>query len=329
MPIVADCTYSPPFWLRGGNAQTVGVRLFCFVPHLPFVRERLELADGDCILVDWLFASGKTSERSKKVAVLSHGLEGDSTRSYMRAMALALTRRGWDVVSRNFRGCGGEMNRLPVLYHSGEVDDLDFVVRRVASEGYLEAGLVGFSMGGNQLLKYLGERREDLPDVISGAAAVSVPCDLAACSVLLSQPRNYMYMAYFLRTLRRKMREKYEMFPDLFDISNIDSIRTFKEFDDAFTAPLNGFADAEDYWEKASCLRFLPEIAVPTLLINAQNDPFLSENCYPRREAEENPHLYLLMPEQGGHVGFPTIVGKTVGWLENVIVDFLEKKQTF
>jgi predicted alpha/beta-fold hydrolase len=132
-------------------------------------------------------------------------------------------------------------------------------------------------------------------------------------------------MEYFMRTLRRKIREKHVMFPGLFDVTNLDAMKTFKEFDDAFTAPLNGFANAEDYWTRASCAPHLPKITRPSLVINARNDPFLSENCYPVRAAEANPVLHLVMPKTGGHVGFPTMFGKTVGWLENTVVDFLEK----
>lgn len=323
MPILATPSYTAPFWLPTGNAQTLGPRIFCFIPRLPFVREKLELADGDFLLLDWLYASGDTHRPAKKLVILSHGLEGDSRRSYMRAMALALTGRGWDVLSRNFRGCGGEMNRLPILYHSGQIEDIDTVARHAVARGYTEIALTGFSMGGNQTLKYLAEWRETLPEEITRAAAVSVPGDLTACSMLLAQPRNKIYMVYFLRTLRRKIREKKAMHPELFDLSGLDAMTTFKEFDDAFTAPLHGFADAADYWEKASSLPFLADIAIPTLLINARNDPFLSESCYPRVVAKESAFLHLLMPEQGGHVGFPTAVGKTVGWLENTVGDFL------
>ena len=326
MPVLPLPDYKAPFWLPGGDAQTMGPRLFCFIPSVPFVREQVELEDGDFILVDWLFASGKKGAPAKKLAVLSHGLEGDSTKSYMRAVALALNKRGWDVASRNFRGCGGLMNRLPRIYHSGEIDDLAAVVSLAESRGYETIGLMGFSMGGNQVLKYLGERADTMPSSVVSGAAVSVPCDLAGCSQVLGRPRNKVYMEYFLRTLRHKMREKHEMYRDLFPLAGLDAIKTFKEFDDRYTAPLGGFENAEDYWKKGSCLPHLPKIRVPALLVNAKNDPFLSESCYPCKEAKENPNLFLLLPETGGHVGFPTKWGKTVGWLEETVADFLEGK---
>lgn len=324
MPILKKHRYGAPFWLPGGDAQTMGPRLVCFVPQVPFMREQMELDDGDCIYVDWLFASGDSGKRSDKLVVLSHGLEGDSVRSYMRAMALAFVKRGWDVAARNFRGCGGPMNRLPTLYHSGDVVDLGAVVASAAGKGYGRIGLVGFSMGGNQTLKYLGEKADELPQAVCGGAGVSVPCDLAGCSRVLSRKRNRIYMEYFLRTLRRKMREKHAVYPDLFPIRDIDSIKTFKEFDDLFTAPLNGFANAEDYWEKGACKPFLHKIRKPTLVLNARNDPFLSAACFPEEEARKNANLYLLAPQEGGHVGFPTQYGKTVGWLEETVADFLE-----
>lgn len=327
MPVLPAPEYKAPFWLPGGNAQTMGPRLACFIPSVPFIREQVELDDGDFILVDWLFASGEKSAPAKKLAILSHGLEGDSTRSYMRAMALALTKRGWDVASRNFRGCGGPVNRLPKIYHSGEVDDLAAVIALAETRGYEAITLAGFSMGGNQVLKYLGERADSVPGSVVAGAAVSVPCDLTGCSLVLGKPRNRIYMEYFLRTLRQKMRDKHKTYPDLFPVTGLEAIKTFKEFDDRYTAPLGGFEDAEDYWKKGSCLPHLPRIQVPALVLNAKNDPFLSASCFPVKEAEENANLFLLLPETGGHVGFPTKWGKTVGWLEETVADFLEGKR--
>lgn len=326
MPLVEKCDYTAPFWLPGGDAQTLGPRIVCFVPRLPFAREQIELDDGDFILVDWLFASHRAEQPASKLVILSHGLEGDSTRSYMRAMAIAMAKRGWDVASRNFRGCGGPMNRLPAMYHSGETADLDTVIRHAEARGYTRIALAGFSMGANQILMYLGKTPEAASASVIRAAAISVPCDLTGCSVELARPRNRLYMEYFLRTLRRKIREKHVKFPDRFPIAGLDRMTTFAEFDGRFTAPLGGFASAEDYWEKASSLPWCGRIRIPTLIVNAANDPFLSEGCYPEKEAGENPHLHLCIPAQGGHVGFPTLAGKTVGWLENTVADFLEGK---
>jgi len=323
MPVFEDCSYKAPFWFPGGNVQTLAPRIACFIPHVSFLREQLELADGDFLFIDWAYASGSVADPSRKLVILSHGLEGDSSRSYMRAMAIAMMRRGWDVAARNFRGCGGLLNRLPAMYHSGETLDLDTVIRHAAEQGYRDIALVGFSMGANQILLYLGKEPEAVPGVVTRAAAISVPCDLTGSSAELARPRNRIYMEYFLRTLRRKMREKHVVYPDLFSLEGIDRMRTFKEFDDRFTAPLSGFASAEDYWKKASSLPYLSRIQLPSLIINAANDPFLGEKSYPVEVAAASSCLLLMIPKNGGHVGFPTYVGKTVGWLENTVANFL------
>ena len=323
MPLVKECSYKAPFWFPGGNVQTFVSRLVCFVPNVSFEREQLELADGDFLLVDWAYASGDAAKPSRNLVILSHGLEGDSSRSYMRAMAVVMLRRGWDVLARNFRGCGGPMNRLPTMYHSGDTADLRVVANHAVMRGYASISLVGFSMGANQLLMHLGKEAEDVLPCVVRAVAVSVPCDLAESSAELARFRNRIYMEYFLRTLRSKVREKHSLFPDLFPLAGLDAMRTFKEFDDRFTAPLGGFASAEDYWEKASSLPYLARVQIPTLILNAANDPFLGEKSYPVEDALVNPSLYLMIPEHGGHVGFPSWGGKSVGWLENTVADFL------
>ena len=323
MPVIEGCSYKSPLWFPGGNLQTIAPRIACFVPQVSFVREQLELADGDFLLLDWAYASDNGKPSSRKLVILSHGLEGDSSRSYMRAMAIAMNRCGRDVLARNFRGCGGPMNRLPTLYHSGEISDLGAVIRHAMARGYEDIALVGFSMGANQILLYLGKDPDAVPQSVTRAAAISVPCDLTGSSIELARPRNRIYMEYFLRTLRRKMQEKHAVFPDLFPIEGLDGIKTFKEFDGRFTAPLSGFASAEEYWEKASSLPYLSQIRVPALIVNAANDPFLGEKSYPVEVAAASPSVSLMIPANGGHVGFPTPAGKTVGWLENTVAEFL------
>ena len=182
---------------------------------------------------------------------------------------------------------------------------------------------MGFSMGGNQTLKYLGERDRAIPSQVSAAVAVSVPCDMEGAAEVLSLPSRAPYMAYFLRTLRRKVEEKHSRFPDRIDIDGLDRIRTFSEFDDRYTAPLHGFDSARHYWRESGCLRFLEHIDVPFLLINASDDPFLSPDCYPSRIAEANAAMTLEMPPWGGHVGFVT-PGQELYWSEKRAADFLE-----
>ena len=226
MPVVNHSSYNSPIWLRNGHLQTIWPVLFRNPPLPSLWRERLETPDGDFIDIDHIPACAGI--RSGRVAILSHGLEGNSTRRYMLGMAEALNRRGWDVVARNFRGCSGEMNHTLPLYHGGETDDLHLVVQYCVSLGYGSIVLVGFSMGGNQTLKYLGERDRTIPSQVSAAVAVSVPCDMEGAAEVLSLPSRAPYMAYFLRTLRRKVKEKHSRFPDRIDIDGL-SLQRYKK----------------------------------------------------------------------------------------------------
>lgn len=322
MPVVTHSSYVSPFWLRNGHLQTIWPVLFRNPPLPALWRERLETPDGDFIDIDHMTACAGV--RSHRVAILSHGLEGDSRRRYMMGMAEVLGRRGWDVVARNFRGCSGVPNRKLSLYHSGETDDLHLVVEYCAALGYATIVLIGFSMGGNQTLKYLGERHRVIPPEVRAAVGISVPCDLEGAADVLSRPSRAPYMAYFLRSLRQKIAGKHELFPHRVNIDGLERIRTFKEFDDRYTAPLHGFASAEDYWRQSGCLRLLRHIDVPCLLINAADDPFLSPGCYPSRIAESNKAITLEMPLWGGHVGFVT-PGRPFYWSEKRAADFLDQ----
>jgi predicted alpha/beta-fold hydrolase len=321
MPVLETCSYKPPVWLPGGHAQTIGPRLFSRSPRCVYRREYLELEDGDFFSLDWLLAHKGGKRLASRLVILSHGLEGDSRSLYMKSLAGTMVAAGWDVAARNCRSCG-EMNRLPRLYHSGETDDLHAVVRLCVERGYRHIALAGFSMGGNQTLMYLGRETERVPKEVRSAAAVSAPCDLSSSGRALARPGNRLYMACVMRTLRKQMRAKHHEFPELFDIRGLSGIKTFKEFDDRFTAPIHGFTDARDYWEKASSKPYLPAIAVPTLLVNAKNDPFLGPECFPVDEAAANPLFHLMMPAGGGHVGFPDSPGAP-GWLNRTILSFL------
>lgn len=319
MPCLAGSRYCPPWWLPGGHVQTIFPALFRRVRTPSFTRARLSLPDQDFLLLDSLRACRR---RSVTVVVLSHGLEGHSGRAYMRGMALACIAVGWDVCARNFRACGGEMNLSPAMYHSGQTDDLHRVVLHCLAGGYRRILLVGFSMGGNQILKYLGEDPAGVPEEVRGAVVFSVPCHLAGAARVLDLPRNALYMRHFLGTLREKVRQKHALYPDLYPLDGLETIRTFAEFDRRYTAPAHGFASAEDYWEKASSLPHLGGIRVPTLLVNAANDPFLSPACFPSALARKNPHLTLEIPPQGGHVGFTPRAGGREYWSETRAVDF-------
>lgn len=239
-------------------------------------------------------------------------------------MARALLKRGWDVVAWNCRGCSGEPNPKLRFYHSGSSDDLGTVLNHVlAKDKWRQVALVGFSLGGNQTLKLLGELSDSIDERVVGAVAISVTCDLAASSVRLGEWQNRIYMAHFMKTLRRKVITKERMFPGQLDLTDLEDMRTFKQFDDRYTAPLHGFVDAEDYWAKCGSIGFIDAISVPTLLINALDDPFLGGRCFPREEASTNPRFYLETPNRGGHVGFVTFGNAGEYWSEARAADFL------
>ena len=318
MPLIENSTYRAPWWLPGGHLQTIVPSLFRRVPVVTTERERLELEDGDFLDLAW---SGR---RSQRLVILSHGLEGSCDASYIQGMARALVREGYDALAWNFRGCGTEPNRLLSFYHSGATEDLAAVIRHALATHSAETiDLVGFSLGGNLTLKYLGEERQR-PEQLRRAVAFSVPCDLADSAAKLSEPANRIYMTRFLRSLRAKLHVKDGIFPGELDLGDLRKVRNFLEFDDRFTAPLHGFKDANDYWTRSSCRQFLPGIRIPTLLVNALNDPFLGGRCYPREEAEGSEFFFLETPKEGGHVGF--LQSENVCWAEQISGRFLRPK---
>ncbi len=301
MPLIPFSDYKPPLYLRGAHAATIVPSLLRYVRYIGYRRERMETPDGDFIDLDWM----RGRPPSHQLVILSHGLEGDSNGQYIRGMARAFFRSNWDVLCWNFRGCSGEPNRLLRMYHSGVSDDLDLVVQRALREKiYRRIVLIGFSMGGNITLKYLGEHGRQLDPRIERAVTFSVPCHLEACAKSLGRSSNRIYMMKFLQTLREKIRIKKGMFPDQLDVRGLDQIKTFQEFDDRYTAPMHGFEDARDYWTRSSSLHFVPHIRIPTLLVNAKNDPFLAPECFPYDLARNHRHFYFEAPDGGGHVGF-------------------------
>ena len=287
----------------------------------PYARERLELDDGDFLDLDWLRASPGALAAS--AVIVSHGLEGDAYRPYVRGMARAFAQRGIDVVAWNYRGCSGEPNRLVQAYHSGATEDLDAVVRHVVRQGYERVDLVGFSLGGNLSLKYAADHAERLDERVGRVAVFSVPVDLAASSKHLARPAAAPYMRYFLQKLVRKVEAKASAFPDQIDLSGLREMRTFGEFDDRYTAPWHGFRDAEHYWAEASALPVLRAIRRPTLLVNAADDPFLPPSCYPVYETGMNPNVRLEIPKGGGHVGFVEFRKDGLYWSERRALAFL------
>jgi predicted alpha/beta-fold hydrolase len=318
MPIISPSSYRPPLLLPGGHLQTVAPTLARHRFSLRYERERIDTPDGDFLDLDW----SRTGAR--RLAILSHGLEGSSGRWYILSMAEALNRAGWDVLAWNFRGCGGEPNRTLRFYHSGATDDLQVVIDHALSSGAYESlALVGFSLGGNVTLKYLGERGGGIDPRIVAGVAFSVPCDLRSSAGALARPANGIYMRRFLNTLGEKVRAKAMAMPGLIDAEGIDAMRTFREFDDRYTAPLHGFRDAEDYWARCSSLGYLRGITIPALLVNAANDPFLAPGCFPVEEARASACFSLEIPAAGGHVGFPGRSRDGRYWMARRAVEFL------
>ncbi|MBI3140652.1 MAG: hydrolase [Rhodocyclales bacterium] len=303
--------YRAPAWLPGGHAQTI-YPLVRRGPLPRYRRERWETPDGDFIDVDWL----PEADADAPLVVLFHGLEGSSASHYARALMRALARRGWAGALPHFRGCSGEPNRLPRAYHSGDSEEIDWILRRLRAQfPGRTIFAAGISLGGNALLKWLGEREGAARDVVQAAAAACAPLDLTAAGHALQQGFNRVYTQRFLLTLKASSLAKLERFPGLFDRRRMLAARTLHDFDDAVTAPLHGFRDAADYWRRAAAKPWLPGVRVPTLALNALNDPFLPAAALPR-PPEVAPAVTLDYPREGGHVGF--VAGPFpghLGWL--------------
>ena len=292
--------YTPPLLFKNGHFATIYSGIIRSVNCVVQKRERITLSDGDFLDLDWSDSVTPT----QKLVILLHGLEGDAQRPYITGSAKILNQNGYDTCAVNYRGCSGEPNVKYRSYHSGATEDLIEVLNHILNtKNYSEIYLKGFSLGGNLLLKYLGEGN-DVPKEIKGAVAVSVPCNLHdSCKQLLSI-KNIMYAIKFKGNLLGKLRQKQHMFPNKISDNDIKSIKTLKDFDDIYTSQAHGFEDALDYYKKSSSLQFLPHIQVPSLIINAKDDSFLGPECYPIKETDRNNKLFLEMPSYGGHVGF-------------------------
>jgi predicted alpha/beta-fold hydrolase len=296
MPLMSESSYKRPNWLFNGHLETIYPSLFRTVNIQNPVRERIETPDNDFLDLDW-YRSG-----SDRLVIISHGLEGNSRRPYMLGMAREFILRGFDVLSWNFRGCSEELNKSIIFYHSGATYDLDTVVAH-ANKSYGEINLVGFSLGGNLTLKYLGEKQSTNPK-LKKAVAVSVPLDLAKSCEKISTGENIIYSKRFLTTLKEKVMRKSDMFPGQIPVELLRRTLTLRQFDDFFTGPLHGFSDAAEYYDVNSSLQFLDRIEIPTLVLNARNDPFLSDTCFPVQLANRLDLVHFEFPRHGGHVGF-------------------------
>ncbi|MEN1784151.1 MAG: alpha/beta fold hydrolase [Bacteroidota bacterium] len=315
MPLI-NSSYHPPVLFRNGHFATIYASAFRKIHGLEQQRERIELMDGDFLDLDW----SRGPQPTKKLVILLHGLEGDANRHYIRGSALGLLHAGYDICALNFRGCSGTPNRLYRSYHSGNTSDLAITIAHCQQlHSYKHIFLMGFSLGGNVALKYVGEQTALLQE-IKAVVGISVPCSLKDVCDQLQHAKNRLYAARFKKKLLAKLRVKQEQFPDQISEQTISRIRTLKDFDDAYTAPAHGFKDALDYYEQCSCDQFLPHITIPALIINAKNDSFLGPDSYPLKKAAKNPMVFLEIPSYGGHVGFWGAKNKS--YAEQRAVDF-------
>jgi predicted alpha/beta-fold hydrolase len=317
MPLIEESSYRPPWWLKNKHLSTIIPSIFRKVEGVSYVRERMNTPDQDFIDLDWLRLG------NNRLILLLHGLEGGSDRGYMKGVAKYFHQKDWDVVAYNCRGCSGEQNLQPRLYHHGDTDDVNQVVSHVnAHNKYHEVVMIGFSMGGSLILNYLGNQKHAIPCNIKAAVTFSVPCDLKATALELSEKGNGFYRKRFLKKLSAKIRQKAVQYPDLVNADGVEEIDSFYEFESKFTAPIHGFKDADDFYHQASAKNYLKNISVPTLIVNAANDPMFSSASYPIEEVRNLDNVFLEMPKYGGHVGFAKS-SLSINWMEDRAMEFV------
>jgi predicted alpha/beta-fold hydrolase len=315
-------TYRAPRWLPGGHVQTIYPLLIKGTTPA-YERERWDTPDGDFIDLDWV-----PGPATAPLVVLFHGLEGSSSSHYARALMRSVIARSWRGVVVHFRGCSGEPNRLPRAYHSGDADEIDWVLKRLKSHNpHTSVYAVGVSLGGNALLKWAGTRSRACLGITERIAAISAPLDVAIAGRTMSRRENRLYQNNFLATMKPVAAEKHRRFPGLFDAARVAAATTLEEFDDAFTAPVHGFKDVHDFWRQVSSKPDLKQIRVESLVMNARNDPFLPHTALPKAH-EVSATVRLEQPEEGGHVGFA--VGPFPGnidWLPERVLRFFSSGQ--
>ena len=312
--------FAAPWWLRNAHLQTIYASVGAPAPAVRWRRERWDTPDGDFVDVD--FVDGVAGA---PWVHLYHGLEGSSNSSYARAIMGRVQRRGWNGSVFHFRGCSGEPNRLPRAYHSGDADEIDWSMRAIKQRAIrARVFAAGISLGGNALAKWLGETGPDAHNLVDAAAVISAPLDLMAAGDALGRGFALNYAKHFLETLKASSLAKLERHPGLYDAQTVRRSRTLREFDNVVTAPLHGFRDTDDYWTRASAKPLLARIRIPTLVINARDDPFLPESALPT-EHDVSDAVKLEFPARGGHVGF--VSGPFPGnldWLPTRILHFFE-----
>jgi uncharacterized protein len=319
MPVCHKSEFQTAAGLANPHFQTIWPALFRRAPRRGCVRKRLELPDGDFLDID-VYRSD-----SRRTAVITHGLDGSSDSAYVLGLAGALLDAGWSVWAWNFRGCSGEMNRLARSYHSGATEDLAEVLKAATASGLGPFAIVGFSLGANLTLKFAGEDRPE-SDKLIAAVGISCPADLGASADHLDGPKGALYRRFFIRRLRRHIARKERHLGGGPRWPAIPMARTFREFDDAYTAPEHGFADARDYWNTCMARRFIPGIRRPALILNADDDPMIPVDSLPYAETEASRWAWLEVTRGGGHVGFVAgAAGRLNYWAERRVVGFLNE----
>lgn len=317
MPLVQSNHYKPAGLFKNCHFNTLYPYLFRKKIDHNFERIRLNTLDGDFVDIDCLFNS------NKKVAILCHGLEGSSSSQYINGITTAL-KDDWDIIALNYRSCSGELNLTATLYHSGFTDDLHQIIQQYSSL-YEEIVLVGYSLGGNLVLKYTTDGKFEVDKKIVSVVAISVPCDLEHSGYRLMQKQNKIYIQNFLSSLKKKMLNKYHQGFEEIDIAKLEITKTLYDFDEYFTGPLHGFGNALGYYQKCSSKQYLSEINIPTLLINSLDDSFLSPECFPFEIAKDNNQFYMMATQYGGHVGFSSLRPESY-WTDDTIKLFLTNR---
>jgi uncharacterized protein len=313
--------YRPSWWYRGRHLQTLWGPLLRRGRSPALRRERVETPDGDFVDLDWLVGR----DRGAPLVVILHGLEGSFRSHYVSGLLRELAEVGWRGLVVNFRSCGGEVNRSRRMYHSGDTEDLEFIISRLtAREPNLRLGLVGVSLGGNVALKWLAERGEGAPAQVAGAVAISTPFNLAACAAALDRGLNRtLYTVNFLSTMKTKLDKKAKIYEGVLDLPAARKAKTFAEYDRLVTAPLGGFANERDYWARSSSGPLLTQIRRPTLMINALNDPFIPAVTLPRAAIAKSRWLEAAFVAEGGHAGFLEGASGKRSWAEARAIAFL------
>ncbi len=317
--------FKPPLLLRSGHVQTLLAGFRKAEQHASIISERISTPDGDFLDLNW---SHCTPSAKKNLAILCHGLEGNYSRSYMTGMSNALNANGWDSLGWNLRGCSEEINKSAKLYHAGCTDDLNTVCEHaVSTQGYSKIILIGFSLGANLTLLYASENRKSLKDILSKVISISAPIDMTSSARALARFFHRGYEKRFLSSMKEKIKLKARQFPLEYDIDLLDRVDTIEEFDRTFVAPFHGFSDEKDYWQKCSSLPKLGKISVPTLIVNAKDDPFLGPECYPSGVNEENGLITFEAPVNGGHVGFFDSYNTRQTWAEKRSIAFITESK--